>query len=147
MIEPNQILDMTDHNKAVLASTEAAIAVAIEHETRARQVLDDATRTHRSILKNLETLRMNAQRIREFIGTKAALAHLPAELIDQIVVDARDSLLFPDDPTGIPLYPIKLPYQIHARPACGLLSLEECASWGPSCLADTSHAAISEKLC
>ena len=119
MIEPNQILDMTDHNKAVLASTEAAIAVAIEHETRARQVLDDATSTHRSILKNLETLRMNAQRMREFIATKAALALLPAELIEQIVVDTRDSLLFPDDPTGIPLYPVKF--------MLGLLAV--CSRW------------------
>ena len=132
MTEPNRtlILTMIDQENAVLASTEAAIAVALESETIARsqveeanQVLDATARMHRFFAKNLETLRGNAQRICESIARKKAMLSavrlLPAELIEEIVLNARDSLLFAGDPTGVPAYPTKF--------MLGLLAV--CSRW------------------
>ena len=132
MMEPNRALFLStiDQNKAILASTEAAIAVTIESGTVARsrvenayKNLDDATITHRFLENNLETLGAHTQRIRESIvwekSINSAVRLLPAELIEQIVLNARDSLLFPGDPTGVPLYPTNF--------MLGLLAV--CSHW------------------
>ena len=118
--EPNRtlIISMIDQDNVLLASTEAAIAVAVESEAtsrseveKAKQAVDDATNMHRLFAENLEALRMNAQRIRETIAMKQAMLSvvrlLPAELIEEIALNVRDLLLFPDDPASIPPYPTK----------------------------------------
>jgi len=123
------VLSMIDQDNAVLASTDAAIAVALESEAiassqveKANHVLNAAT-SHRFFAENLETLRVNAQRIRESIARKMAMLSavrlLPAELIEHIALNARDSLLFPSDPTSVPLYPTKF--------MLGLLAV--CSRW------------------
>ena len=111
MTESNRYLSMIEQNKAVLASIEAAIPAARESESTARrqvemanQVLDEVTSTHRVFAENLESLTMSAQRIRGLI-TRIMVGFLPAELIEQIVLTARDSLLFSGDPTAVPVYP------------------------------------------
>ena len=132
MMEPNRTLFLStiDQNKAMLASTEAAVAVAVKSESIARSRVEhahkdlaDATITHRFLEKNLETLRAHAQRIRESIAWEKAINSpvrlLPAELIEQIVLNARDSLLFSDNPTSVPLYPTKF--------MIGLLAV--CSHW------------------
>ena len=130
-MEPSHtlILSTIDQNKAVLASTEAAIAVIIESKTIARsqvenaqQALNDAKSTYRCLQDNLATLREYAQRIRKTIASEKAIFSarlLPAELIVQIVLNARDSFLFPDNPTSVPLYPIEF--------MLGLLAV--CSHW------------------
>ena len=130
-MEPNHslILSSIDQNNAVLASTEAALAVIIESETiarsrveKAQQALNDAISTHRCLQENLATLREYAQRIRKTVAMEKATFSvnvLPAELIEQIVLNARDSLLFPDKPTSVPLYPTKF--------MLGLLAV--CSHW------------------
>lgn len=130
--EPNRarILSMIDNDNAVLVSTEAAIAVAVESETlyrseveKAKHVFDDATSTHRLFAENLETLKMSAQRILESIAKNKAMLSavrlLPGEIIEEIALNVRDSLLFSGDPTSTPPYPTQF--------MLGLLAI--CSRW------------------
>jgi hypothetical protein len=123
-------LAMIDQDSTALASTEAAIALALEsipisrsEVERAKRVFDEVANIDHLLTENLETMMTNAKCIRESIAWKRAMLSavrlLPAEVIEEIALIARDSLLFSGDPKSIPPYPTEF--------MIGLLSI--CTRW------------------